>query len=42
MNTKFNVNILGLKVSEVGFLIVEDTKEVLYKKHQTKLQLTGI
>ena len=37
MYTEFDINFLGLKVSNVGVLIVDDLTQVLDKKHQTKL-----
>ena len=37
MATKLDINFLGLKVSNVGVLIVDDPTQVLDKKHQTKL-----
>ena len=37
MYTKLDVNFLGLKVPNVGVLIIEDPSQVLDKKHQSKL-----
>ena len=37
MYTELNINFLGLKVPNVGVLIVDDPTQVLDKKHQTKL-----
>ena len=37
MYTKLDINFLGLKVPNVGVLIVDDPTQVLDKKHQTKL-----
>ena len=37
MYTKLHVNFLGLKVPNVGVLIIDDPSQVLDKKHQPKL-----
>ena len=37
MYTELDVNFLGLKVPNVGVLIIDDPSQVLDKKHQTKL-----
>ena len=37
MYTELDINFLGLKVPNVGVLIVDDPSQVLDKKHQTKL-----
>ena len=37
MYTELDINFLGLKVPNVGVLIVDDLTQVLDKKHQTKL-----
>ena len=37
MYTKLDVNFLGLKVPNVGVLIIDDPSQVLDKKHQSKL-----
>ena len=37
MYTELDINFLGLKVPNVGVLIVDDPTQVLDKKHQTKL-----
>ena len=37
MYMELDINFLGLKVLNVGVLIVDDTSQVLDKKHQTKL-----
>ena len=37
MYTEFDINFLGLKVLNVGFLILEEPKSVLDRKHHTKL-----
>ena len=37
MYTELDVNFLGLKVPNVGVLIIEDPSQVLDKKHQSKL-----
>ena len=37
MYTELDINFLGLKVPNVGILIVEDLTQVLDKKHQSKL-----
>ena len=37
MYTELDINFLGLKVPNVGVLIVDDLSQVLDKKHQTKL-----
>ena len=37
MYTELDINFLGLKVLNVGVLIVDDLTQVLDKKHQTKL-----
>ena len=37
MYTELDINFLGLKVPNVGVLIVDDPTQVLEKKHQTKL-----
>ena len=37
MYTELDINFLGLKVPNVGILIVEDLSQVLDKKHQSKL-----
>ena len=37
MYTELDVNFLGLKVPNVGILIIEDPSQVLDKKHQSKL-----
>ena len=37
MYTKLDVNFLGLKVPNVGVLIIEDPSHVLDKEHQSKL-----
>ena len=37
MYTKLDINFLGLKVPNVGVLIVDDLSQVLDKKHQSKL-----
>ena len=37
MYTKLDINFLGLKVPNVGVLIVDDPSQVLDKKHQSKL-----
>ena len=37
MHTKFDVNFLGLKVPNVGFLILKEPNSVLDRKHHTKL-----
>ena len=37
MYTELDVNFLGLKVLNVGVLIIEDPSQVLDKKHQSKL-----
>ena len=37
MYTELDINFLGLKVPNVGILIIEDPSEVLDKKHQSKL-----
>ena len=37
MYTKLDINFLGLKVPNVGVLVVEDPSQVLDKKHQSKL-----
>ena len=37
MYTELDINFLGLKVPNVGILIVEDPTQVLDKKHQSKL-----
>ena len=34
---EIDVKFLGLKVPNVGFLIIDEPNRVLYKKHQTKL-----
>ena len=37
MYTELDINFLGLKVPNVGILIIEDPSQVLDKKHQSKL-----
>ena len=37
MYMELDINFLGLKVLNVGVLIVEDLSQVLDKKHQSKL-----
>ena len=37
MYTKLDINFLGLKVPNVGILMIEDPSQVLDKKHQSKL-----
>ena len=37
MYTELDINFLGLKVVNVGILIIEDLSQVLDKKHQSKL-----
>ena len=37
MYTKLDINFLGLKVPNVGALIIDDPSQVLDKKHQSKL-----
>ena len=37
MYTELDINFLGLKVPNVGVLIIDDPSQVLDKKHQTKL-----
>ena len=37
MYTELDINFLGLKVPNVGVLIINDPSKVLDKKHQTKL-----
>ena len=37
MYTELDINFLGLKVLNVGILVVEDPSQVLDKKHQSKL-----
>ena len=37
MYTKLDITFLGLKVLNVGILVVEDLSQVLDKKHQSKL-----
>ena len=37
MYTELDINFLGLKVLNVGILIIEDPSQVLDKKHQSKL-----
>ena len=37
MYTELDINLLGLKVPNVGILIIEDPSQVLDKKHQLKL-----
>ena len=37
MYTELDINFLGLQVLNVGVLIIEDTSQVLDKKHQSKL-----
>ena len=37
MYTELDINFLGLKVLNVGVLIIDDPSQVLDKKHQTKL-----
>ena len=37
MYTELDVNFLGLKVPNVGVLVIEDPSQVLDKKHQSKL-----
>ena len=37
MYTELDINFLGLKVPNVGILILEDPSQVLDKKHQSKL-----
>ena len=37
MYTELDVNFLGLKVPNVGVLIIDDPSQVLNKKHQSKL-----
>ena len=37
MYTKLDINFLGLKVPNVGVLIIDDPSQVLDKKHQSKL-----
>ena len=37
MYTKLDITSLGLKVPNVGILVVEDPSQVLDKKHQSKL-----
>ena len=37
MYTELDINFLGLKVPNVGILIIEDPSEVLDKEHQSKL-----
>ena len=37
MYTKLDVNFLGLKVPNVGVLVIEDPSQVLDRKHQSKL-----
>ena len=37
MHTELDINFLGLKVPNVGILVVEDPSQVLDKKHQSKL-----
>ena len=37
MYTELDINFLGLKVPNVGILVVEDPSQVLDKKHQSKL-----
>ena len=37
MYTELHINFLGLKVPNVGILVVEDPSQVLDKKHQSKL-----
>ena len=35
--TELDVNFMGLEVSNVGFLIIDEPNKVLEKKHHTKL-----
>ena len=37
MYTELDINLLGLMVPNAGFFIVEESNEVLDKKHQSKL-----
>ena len=37
MYTKLNITVLGLKMLNVGVLVIDDPSQVLDKKHQSKL-----